>query len=93
MPHWTPIQGKNLEFAFNLMNRYSFDIKHSDSPDVNPEGDIVLSAAWSDKLVETLIQMAPIQMLNFIMCHLRTGITSSMGSERKSKFSTCVNEI
>lgn len=50
-------KAKNPEFAFNLMNRYSFDIKHSDSPDVNPEGDIVLSAAWSDKLVETLIQM------------------------------------
>ena len=50
-------KAKNPELAFELMNRYNFDIKHSDSPDVNPEGDIILSAAWSDKLVETLIQM------------------------------------
>lgn len=46
---------KNPDIAFELMDLYHFDIRHSDSLAANPDGDIILSAAWSVKLVEKLI--------------------------------------
>ena len=48
---------RNPELAFELIHAFNFDLKHSDSPKFNPNGDIILHAVWDANIVGALLRL------------------------------------
>ncbi len=61
------LKTKNADLAIELIKESGFDIRTSDSPQVNPEGGILLSAAWSPEVMAKLLEMGASPNAKFII--------------------------
>lgn len=78
-------KAKNVELAFELIREHSFNIKHSDSPEVNPEGDIILSAAWNPQLMDRLLSMGASPNVRFYSIKTNSNVSLLDWARQKRK--------
>lgn len=48
---------RKADFALNLIERFKFNLSLSQDYEINPEGDIIISAVWNFDLIEKLLEL------------------------------------